>query len=148
MLYSVGLCTGLRIADLLALNKYHVRQWIKNGWADVWIHKTRKYQRVIMDKDKSMELSVYMIANGVGNMLFYSSSNCKWRAATRQHVVRVFKAASGLCGLQGITPHSMRRTCAIDLYRSGASITEVQHKLGHDRPQTTAIYLLERGVTV
>ena len=40
-----------------------------------------------------------------------------------------------------ITAHSLRHTAAITALRNGATLSEVQHMLGHRSPNTTMIYL-------
>jgi len=37
----------------------------------------------------------------------------------------------------------MRKTYAKELYRSGATLKELQEALDHDRPETTLLYLLD-----
>jgi integrase/recombinase XerD len=52
-------------------------------------------------------------------------------------VARLFEAA----GIQGATSHSLRRTHANTLNRSGTNILVIQGQLGHRRLNTTAEYL-------
>lgn len=46
-------------------------------------------------------------------------------------------------GLDGISPHDLRRTAASLSRKGGASIEQVQHLLGHASPQTTSQYIGE-----
>jgi integrase/recombinase XerD len=42
---------------------------------------------------------------------------------------------------KNITPHSLRHSYATHLIEAGVDLLEVQKILGHDRLQTTAVYL-------
>ena len=46
-------------------------------------------------------------------------------------------------GLEGISPHDLRRTAASLARKGGASIEQVQVMLGHANPQTTSEYIGE-----
>lgn len=143
LLFSVGVNTGLRLSDLLSIHRGTVRSWLKTGKAIIWNHKSRDFMRVPLGKELAKELSAYVVERGLTSNLFHGRS--KDNGASRQHVSRVWKAAADACGIEGTSPHSMRRTFAIEQYKAGKSVKEIQGMLYHDRPQTTAIYLLERG---
>lgn len=44
-------------------------------------------------------------------------------------------------GIDGCNAHRLRRTCANELRRTGGDLKDIQEVLGHDRPETTDIYL-------
>lgn len=48
-----------------------------------------------------------------------------------------------LLGIEGITPHDLRRTAASLARKGGATIEKVQSLLGHSSPQTTSQYIGE-----
>ena len=44
--------------------------------------------------------------------------------------------------LQNINPvHSLRHSCAVNMYLSGKTLIEIQNRLGHDSIQSTTIYM-------
>jgi len=54
----------------------------------------------------------------------------------RNHLRRYAEQA----GLQGVTPHRLRHTCATRLLNAGMPVTSVQALLGHDSVRTTMGY--------
>lgn len=67
-------------------------------------------------------------------------------------VQRLVSALGRAAGLDKLTPHQLRHTCAKNLLESGAKITEVSALLGHQKLETTYRYVqpsqtdLERAV--
>ena len=60
---------------------------------------------------------------------------------TRGYIQRMVKRCSAKAGIQrDISPHTLRQTFAIDLYRETTSIRLTQKALGHADLQTTQIY--------
>ena len=53
----------------------------------------------------------------------------------------VVKRAASACGLQGMAPHDMRRTCARLCHEAGGELEQIQFLLGHVSVQTTERYL-------
>lgn len=58
-------------------------------------------------------------------------------------ISKIIKRNLRLIGIDSskITAHSLRHTAAITALRNGATLSEVQHMLGHRSPNTTMIYL-------
>jgi integrase len=48
----------------------------------------------------------------------------------------VVTTACSQCGLPGVTPHDLRRTCARLCHYVGSEIEQVQYLLGHESVQT------------
>jgi integrase len=53
----------------------------------------------------------------------------------------VVKAACSKCGLDGVAPHDLRRTCARLCHEAGGELEQIQFLLGHVSVQTTERYL-------
>jgi integrase/recombinase XerC/integrase/recombinase XerD len=62
---------------------------------------------------------------------------------TTLSISKIIKKYLRLIGIDSvkISAHSLRHTAAITALRNGATVTEVQHMLGHRSPTTTMIYL-------
>src|SRR5690606_22082880 len=64
------------------------------------------------------------------------------RRINASSVFRAIKQAPAVAGLgKGVTPHTLRRTCATHLLKTGASLRHIQLLLGHASLDTTARYL-------
>jgi integrase/recombinase XerD len=72
----------------------------------------------------------------VGN-LFVSPSG---KSLTRQVIHSFIKAYSEACGLEGVSPHTLRHSFATHLVQNRADIRSVQQMLGHADISTTQIY--------
>jgi integrase len=53
----------------------------------------------------------------------------------------VVKTACSKCGLDGVAPHDLRRTCARLCHQAGGELEQIQFLLGHVSVQTTERYL-------
>jgi integrase len=53
----------------------------------------------------------------------------------------VVKQACRQCGLAGVAPHDLRRTCARLCHQAGGELDQIQFLLGHVSVQTTERYL-------
>jgi integrase/recombinase XerD len=66
------------------------------------------------------------------------------RDAVRRAVSRHSSVAEGCCPSlrsKQVTPHTLRHTCAMSLLRAGVDIATIALWLGHERIETTLIYL-------
>jgi integrase/recombinase XerD len=70
----------------------------------------------------------------------YVSNDTRISTLTISKIIKKYLRSIGINDSK-ITAHSLRHTAAITALRNGASLTEVQHMLGHRSPNTTMIYL-------
>ena len=53
----------------------------------------------------------------------------------------IVRTACRACGLPGVAPHDLRRTCARLCHDAGGEIEQIQYLLGHESVQTTERYI-------
>ena len=163
MLFKTLAYTGMRIGELIALTWQDI-DFIKgtidiNKIAAIGYHnkviitdgKTKSSNRTIaLDKETTQELK-YWKQEQVKELLKrgYNAINKKQLVFSNRYnsyfdkktINRKLKACSKACNLPKITPHSLRHTHATLLFESGASIKQVQTRLGHrDASITMDIY--------
>lgn len=66
--------------------------------------------------------------------------NEKGDPLNRQVIYLMIKEYSGKCGLEGVSPHTLRHSFATHLVQNRADIRSVQEMLGHSDISTTQIY--------
>ncbi len=131
---AVSLETGVRIGDVLRL---HVSD-LSDGGFTYTASKTGK-QGVATCSDHLLTL---LRENARGGVCFPPRIGSKSPNRTRQAVWKNVRAAAERSGIKPhISPHSARKTFAVDLYhRKG--IAAVQQALQHEDANTTNLYAL------
>jgi integrase len=140
MLFSLGINTGLRVTDLLALKARDVKGKktivIKEG-------KTEK-QRKLYLKGIYEELNAY-IQTLDSKWLFPSSRKDRGdKPITRIQAYRALNRAAEMAGLDAIGTHTMRKTYGYWFYKKTMDIAKLQHILNHSKPEITKRYI---GIT-
>jgi integrase/recombinase XerD len=71
------------------------------------------------------------------NLLFVTPER---RPLTRQTIYSIIKEYAAKCGLEGVSPHTLRHSFATHLIQNNADIRSVQQMLGHADISTTQVY--------
>lgn len=122
--------TGLRVGDVCALP----REALQGQTIHFKAQKTGKSGSVQISADLANRLR-----KEYGKWLFPSPRNLS-KHRTRQAVWRDMRLACSKLGIaEHVSPHSARKTFAVDLYRE-KGLQAVQRALQHDRAETTKIY--------
>jgi len=148
------LCAGLRAEELLSLTvedtpAVHGKDelWVSNGKGDIsrtvdigaglsrWIKRYIKlYRRGAKPR------SPLIAREGGGRRMKWKGC---WvyspRLSYRSLLDRV-KRTGEAAGIEGLTPHKLRHTFAMNLYRVAKDLRNVQDQLGHSTSKTTEIY--------
>ncbi|MBQ9564706.1 MAG: tyrosine recombinase XerC [Synergistaceae bacterium] len=129
---------GLRISELVGLKWEDVdleERWLVilgKGSKERRVPFGRCAQRALMSIQKEPE------ENCVNPYVFRGR---RGKPLTVRTVHRAVTALAAQAGIQGVTPHTLRHSCATHLLEHGASLKFVQEFLGHESLATTQIYL-------
>ena len=131
---KVALETGLRIGDILSFRTSDLH---KQSFT-ITEQKTGKKKRVRLRKALIAEL---LKISGENYVFEHRLNPQKHR--TRQAVYADIKRASKLFRVkENISPHSLRKVYAVDLYKKTDDLKKVCEALSHDNELTTMIYAL------
>jgi len=139
--------TGLRVSELVGLNREHVN--IESGEFGV-IGKGGKARVVFLSKNAKDWLSRYLkMRSDSSRCLFIrysgpkskqglSDENMRLSVRSIERMIDKYRKKAGI--LFRIGPHMLRHSFATDLLSHGADIRSVQEMLGHKNISTTQIY--------
>lgn len=128
---ELALATGLRIGDVLALRSEQLR----SQRLTVHQQKTGAVRRVYVPKSLLERLRA-----SAGAVWAFPHRTDPQRHRTRQAVWKDVRRASKAMRVKHIGCHTARKVYAVDIYRR-SGLASAQKALGHDRPETTLIYL-------
>ena len=126
---------GLRISELTGLRWQDVD--LDERWLII-LGKGNKERRVPFGNCARRALLVLKEEGPVGEYVFAGRKDSPLTVRT---VHRAVTALAAQAGLEGVTPHTLRHSCATHLLEHGASLKFVQEFLGHESLSTTQIYL-------
>ena len=135
----LGLLEGLRVGEIAALNIDDISLSAKLGTIKVWHGKGNKSREVPLHSELRKALFIYLQGRKDGDALFIGRG--EERLSTRavgQIVIRAGKRA----GIDNLTPHVLRHSCATNMIRAGVDIVQVADLLGHSSLDTTRRYSL------
>lgn len=131
---AVSLETGLRIGDVVRIKVSHLR----DSSIEYRAAKTKKEGSATC----SAELIEMLRANAIGGWCFPPRRGSATPHRTRQAVWKNVREAAARAGIKShISPHSARKTFAVELYHR-RGIAAVQKALQHDDQNTTNLYAL------
>ncbi|MDR1978712.1 MAG: tyrosine recombinase XerC [Synergistaceae bacterium] len=127
---------GLRISELVGL------KWDNVDMEERWLiilGKGSKERRVPFGSYAQKAMEKLREAQDSSNGFVFAGR--KGKPLTVRTVHRVVTTLASRGGLDGVTPHVLRHSCATHLLERGASLKFVQELLGHENMATTQIYL-------
>ncbi|MEI6237232.1 MAG: site-specific tyrosine recombinase/integron integrase [Candidatus Saccharibacteria bacterium] len=138
--------TGLRVSELVGLNRTHInlqrKEFMVRG-------KGQKDRPVFISQESADWLQIYMNKRTDNLPALFISYSGKHQAATTgdyrrltaRSVQRMIARYALLAGItKHVSPHTMRHSYATDLLMNGADLRSVQAMLGHSNIATTQIY--------
>ncbi len=145
-LFATGICTGLRISELLALRWRDVN--LAQGRLTVIDSKTEAGRRREIDlwPELREELAVYKTQAPHSRPEDYVFATATGKADTRSNIAKRLKRAVERANQAlveqetppiptALSPHSLRRTFASLLYLRGENPVYVMHQMGHADPK-------------
>ncbi len=142
------LSSGLRVSELVALNRDHVntkrREFSVRG-------KGQKDRPVFISEQAAKNVADYtafrkdslpaLFISYSKNTPSVTNTSGDFRRLTPRSVQRIVSRYAKLAGItKHVSPHTMRHSFATDLLINGADLRSVQSLLGHSNIATTQIY--------
>ena len=124
--------TGLRISELLGLTKFNidVKDWIIKGGIKTEAGKNR----IIPIHPKIQPIIKKWIDQGGTYLIEYKGKKIR----PDDYRSEYFKPLMVVLGIENMTPHNCRHTCASILSKNGADTISIQRIMGHASYSTTA----------
>lgn len=144
LLFVLGINTGLRISDLLALKIADVSTVDR---LELREKKTNKKRTIALSKKTCRLIERYLHAERpeakAHEPLFYSQKGGK--AISRQHAYDILNEAARSVGItERIGTHSLRKTFGYFAYKQGIDLAMIQKLLNHSSQAETLRYI---GIT-
>lgn len=138
VLFSVGIYTGIRIADIL---KLRVRDVKGKSHITIYEGKTKKRNNIKMPKELKTIVEEYVAHKEEWEYLFTSRVG-KNKSITRERAYAILKSAANEFGLTNIGCHSMRKTFGYFMYESTEyNVALLQEMFNHSSPEITLRYI-------
>ena len=136
--------TGLRIAELVALNRNQIPKQTQD-WLELTIKGKGGNVRTIYFSSRALQwVKKYLeTRTDMDSALFinYRSSNADSLRLSSRSIESAVKKYSLVAGLPiAVTPHTLRHSYATDLLTQGVDLRTVQEFLGHKDIATTQLY--------
>ncbi len=138
--------TGLRVSELVALDRAHInldrREFSVRGKGDkvriVFIsHDAAEMVGAYLAKRTDIDPALF-VRHGKGRCAHRDKDSLRLTPRTIQRLVKYYAAKAGIT--KDVHPHTLRHSFATDLLANGADIRSVQAMLGHASITTTQIY--------
>ena len=133
--------TGMRVSELVALEVCHVDA---DRRSLTCLSRSDRQRALPLTIDASTAMARYlaearprMTATTITDALFL---NHRGQRLTRQGFWLILKTYAEQAGIEDVTPHTLRHSFATHALTGGATLRDVQQRLGHVSISTTQIY--------
>jgi integrase len=137
MLFVIGVNTGLRISDILALRVGAVRN---KTHINIKEQKTGKDKRFMINSNLNRDIDKYIQGMNDEEYLFISRKR-ENKPITRVQAYRVLNAAASKIGLEEIGTHTLRKTFGYWHYKQYKDVAILQDIFNHSAPSITLKYI-------
>lgn len=135
LLFVIGINTGLRVSDILALNVGDVRG---QDFYTLVEEKTGKRKRINLHAVRA-DIDAYTRNMPDDAPLFASRTG--GGAITRVQAYRILNTAAAACGLGEVGTHTMRKTFGYHFYQRTHDVAMLQKLFNHSSPSITLRYI-------
>ena len=135
LLFDLGINTGLRISDIIALRVGDVRN---REFVTIKEQKTGKPRRVRLTAVMG-EIAAFIRGMDDSRYLFESRKGNE--AITRVQAYRILNKAAKECGLEEIGTHTLRKTFGYHHYQQYHDVAMLQRIFNHSSPSITLRYI-------
>lgn len=132
LMVDVLLATGIRVSSLVGLNMDDVDLDAERLWI-----RAKEARRMSVALPRA--LGARLVAGAAKGPLFRSRLGTRLGACAVQLRLAGWVAEAGI--REGVSPHSLRHTCATRMYRETKALRRVQVALGHRSVMTTERYV-------
>lgn len=130
--------TGCRLDEAVKVKKQDI------NWQDLSLNvvgKGNKERRVYISEKAKVHIRKYLLSRFDDCDYLFVTERKPIRKLGNRSIQREFEKLGKRAGIgRQVHPHIIRHTTATDMLRNGATLSEVQHYLGHEQPATTQIY--------
>jgi len=138
--------TGCRLDEAVNVNKSDI------NWQDLSLRvigKGNKERVVYISEKAKVHIRKYLLSRLDNCESLFVTERRPYKRLGRRSIEREISALGKAAGIEKpVFPHIIRHTTATDMMRNGASLSEVQHYLGHDDPSTTQVYAKVSGEAI
>lgn len=139
--------SGLRVSELVALNRDHInlkrREFMVRGKGQkdrpvfITAHAAEQVQHYLDARNDSLVPLFISYSRNAGT----ADTSGNYRRLTSRSIQRLISKYAKLAGItKHVSPHTMRHSFATDLLMNGADLRSVQAMLGHANIATTQVY--------
>lgn len=138
-LFEVLYSTGCRVSEVVGMDYSKINQ---QNRSIIVTGKGNKERTVLFNAKSILAIKIYMASRDDDNPALFVSEREPHKRLQKEAIERVIHIIGERSGIgREVFPHLFRHTMATDMLNRGTPITEVQHLLGHEKPETTEIYL-------
>lgn len=139
IMFSIGVNTGLRISDILALTIGDIRN---KDHVTITEEKTDKTKRFLINKPLQKEINAYIKKTGLqDDSPVIPSKKNPHKPVTRIQAYRVLNDAAEQCGLEEVGTHTLRKTFGYHFYKRTKNVALLMDIFNHSAPSITLRYI-------
>lgn len=136
LLFSFGINSGLRIADILSLDVKDVKD---KDYIELREKKSNKYKKFPINENLKAEIEEFIKDKPDEIPLFYTQKHCR---LDRAQAYRIINKAARIVGIKGrIGTHTLRKTFGYHFYQQYDDIVMLQKIFNHSSPSITLRYI-------